>query len=327
MLAFREECLAIGRSTEPADRPKAEAAISKMYELMGWKQPRFWWSDGPAIGSIVRTLLKDKGANLGDNLGDNLRANLWDNLWANLGDNLGDNLWANLRANLGDNLDWGFWGQHELAWQAWTLWPQKELRSMHTADQMLKLELWWSISNSCGWWNPFTNIVFICERPERQAVDARGFLHHETGPALLCRDSWPVYALHGVRMKAEHVETPAECIAPETVLAETNADVRRELIRKVGVERMLSKLSHKVLDRKRGYRGESSIISTNPNEPVMYELLSVRLSDEVTDARFLKMINPSIGVFHVEGVAPECSTVQEANNWRTQKTDAPEILT
>jgi hypothetical protein len=40
------------------------------------------------------------------------------------------------------------------------------------------------------------------------------------------------------------------------------------------------------------------------------------LSDEIPDARYLKMVNPSIGTFHVEGVDPQCATVEQALNWR-----------
>jgi hypothetical protein len=173
---------------------------------------------------------------------------------------------------------------------------------MFSDENASKLDLWLRISQSCGWWHPFGNICFLCERPSVQSINAQGRLHLNNGPALLCRDGFPIYALNGIRMKPEHVLTTAEMLSPETVLAETNADIRRELIRKVGVERMLAKLPHKVLEK----RGN-------------YELLSIRLSDEVRDARYLKMINPSVGCFHVEGVAPECKTVNESLNWRNSQ--------
>lgn len=66
LIAYREEWLAIGRSTAPADRPTAEAAITSMYSLLEKPKPYFWWCDGPAVGSMVRTVLSR--ANLGDNL-------------------------------------------------------------------------------------------------------------------------------------------------------------------------------------------------------------------------------------------------------------------
>ena len=92
---------------------------------------------------------------------------------------------------------------------------------------------------------------------------------------------------------------PAEKIDVEEIFKEENTEVRRELIRKVGIERFIQKAGAKVLDKK----GD-------------YGVLSIRLSDEVPDARYLKMLNPSIGVWHVEGVEAECNTVEKAINWR-----------
>jgi arsenate reductase-like glutaredoxin family protein len=39
------------------------------------------------------------------------------------------------------------------------------------------------------------------------------------------------------------------------------------------------------------------------------------------------MLNPSIGVYHIEGVHPECDTVEKALNWRNQSEGSPVILT
>ena len=381
MLAYRAKWLAIGRSTEPANRPAAEKAITRMYELLGHAAPRFWWSDGPAVGSIVRTLITSEkkgenlganlwanlrtnlgtnlganlranlGANLWANLAANLRANLWDNLrtnlldnlganlganlrdnlgdnlGANLGANLGDNLWANLRDNLGDNLranlganlganlrdnlganlganlrdnaSWHNWGSHEAHWPAYYNWPDAELRKMFSDSDREKLALWLTLAEGTGWWEPYQNVVFMCERPSIQLVDSNGRLHCETGPALLCRDGWPLWMLHGVGMTEVHVMTPAEKLNPIDILKESNVDIRRELIRKVGIEMMLTHLPHESLDKK----GD-------------YELLKIDFPGLAQDTRYLKMLNPSIGVWHLEGVERDCNSVQEAINWR-----------
>jgi hypothetical protein len=100
-----------------------------------------------------------------------------------------------------------------------------------------------------------------------------------------------------------------------SVLSEQNADIRRELIRKVGIERMLGQLPHKSLDRV----GD-------------YDLLRIDIPGLIDDARFLKMVNPSIGCFHLEGVERECITVEQAINWRAGNFAAneswkPEIIT
>jgi hypothetical protein len=157
----------------------------------------------------------------------------------------------------------------------------------------------------------FWNLALVSEKPQFIHRNQRGQLHKDGGPALAYSDGFGVWALNGVRMKEKYITTPAERLNPVEVMKEANVDIRRELIRKVGIERMLSQMSHKSLDTKNNYT-----------------LLSIRLSDEVSDARYLKMINPSVGCFHLEGVGPQCKTVEQALNWRNQNwhTNA-EILT
>lgn len=143
----------------------------------------------------------------------------------------------------------------------------------------------------------FEKLCILIRRPISVVKNERGQLHNPIGKAVEFRDKWGIYCLNGIRMKEEHVLTPAENLDVQEIIKEQNVDVRRELIRKIGIERFILKAGAKVLDKK----GD-------------YELLSIKLSDEVPDARYLKMKNPSIGIFHVEGV--EGNTVQEALNFR-----------
>lgn len=157
---------------------------------------------------------------------------------------------------------------------------------------------------------PLDNICIVCQPPTVLKKNANG-LHCTNGPAVSYNGDNEIYALNGVIMSKEYIMTPGEQITPETILKESNVEIRRELFRKVGIERVMDKLPHKLLDKRDNY-----------------ELFSIAISDEVKDARYLKMTNPSIGCFHMEGVAPQISTVNEALEWRNQNffTDA-EILT
>jgi hypothetical protein len=173
----------------------------------------------------------------------------------------------------------------------------------------------WAETTKMGLYYPLDTAVVVGQKPSEIHLNDRGQLHHTSKMALKYSDGWGIWALNGVRMKKEHVVTPEEDISPNMVLGETNVEVRRELIRKIGVDRLIDCLPHKLLDKKDNY-----------------ELYSLELSPEVPDARFLKMINPSIGVYHVEGVGPECSTVQQAINWRSNSLKLngdwnPEVLT
>lgn len=125
-------------------------------------------------------------------------------------------------------------------------------------------------------------------------------VHCENGPAIICHDGTEVYYLHGVRMQKCQVMTPAEQLDPEEILHCENAEQRRELIRKYGMERLIDKLPHRILDQ----QGD-------------YTLYSVRLSDLTPDSRWLKMVNPSVGCFHLEAVHPTVANVQQANDRRS----------
>ena len=48
----RADWLAVGLSTEPADRPEAEAAVKELYAVMGWREPLTIWMDSP-LGGIA----------------------------------------------------------------------------------------------------------------------------------------------------------------------------------------------------------------------------------------------------------------------------------
>ena len=135
-------------------------------------------------------------------------------------------------------------------------------------------------------------------------------LHSADGPAV----SWPggegYYFLHGVEVVRQVVETPAPQLDPRLVLFERNAQVRAEIVRKVGVERVCAALGARCVDRS----GD-------------YELLMLDLRDG-RERPFLKMRNPSVpGVYHIEGVAPGCKTVAEALAWRNQTDEPPSVLT
>ena len=147
------------------------------------------------------------------------------------------------------------------------------------------------------------DICIILDRPEQISIK-NGVLHNETGMAIKYRDGWGIYSLNGVTVTKEIVETPADRLDPEIVLREANAEIRREIVRKIGVERLEKKLKPRVLDK----WGDYELHDYSEFFPKM------RCSPV-----YLKMKNPSIGVWHYEGVniremsAPTC---QAALEWR-----------
>jgi hypothetical protein len=75
--AVRDEYLAASNCTDPADRPTAESAISRMYELASHKVPQFIWCQSPAaVRLVIRMLSPRAGGPLAGALGRQLDSSL-----------------------------------------------------------------------------------------------------------------------------------------------------------------------------------------------------------------------------------------------------------
>lgn len=158
----------------------------------------------------------------------------------------------------------------------------------------------------------YENVAFVCIRPCLVKRNENGDLHCVDGPAIAWQDGYCEYALNGVWMEKEIVMTPAEEIDPEIILKEKNAEIKREIVRKIGVERICEKLKAESIDKMDNY-----------------ELLMLDLGDG-RSRPYLKMKNPSLdGVYHIEGVEPKIKTVKEALAWRNGQTvySPPQTLT
>ena len=186
----------------------------------------------------------------------------------------------------------------------------------YTQAQQELLDLHEEFARNAWWVLSYKNISFVSDRPSAIHMVSQNntrVLHNPSGPALEFRDGYMIYALHGVRMEPWMVMTPINDISAPQVLKVQNVEQRRELIGRMGFDLFLHKSQAKQLDKQEDY-----------------ELLEIPLGNDIT-GRFLKMKNPSIGVFHVEGVHPTCETIQQAHNWRASgNTDTqwqPAILT
>ena len=145
----------------------------------------------------------------------------------------------------------------------------------------------------------FPEIAFVSDFPAEINTNDRFQLHADGKPALVYRDSYALYRLNGVTVTKEVAELKPSQIKRDTILKEENADVRREIVRKLTPEQLVKVLKAKVLEKKYGY-----------------ELLAIDLGDKRARP-FLKMNNPSMkGVVHIEGVPPGIETVEAALAWR-----------
>ena len=175
----------------------------------------------------------------------------------------------------------------------------------------LSKEIYDIYKNTCklGLVYPLDEYCIVSGKPlEIHIVNGR--LHNARGPALRYPDI-ELYCLNGVSLPKDIVMTPAEQLDPKLVVTEKNAERRREIVRKIGVERVALKLGAKILDK-------------SPDG--VYELLDINIDSNRTRP-YLRMLNPSIGVWHLEGVPPGTTTIKAALAWRNNTEVQPEKLT
>jgi hypothetical protein len=94
------------------------------------------------------------------------------------------------------------------------------------------------LAKSCGWWWPYDGICFLTERPAELHRDNRGRLHHESSMAIRYPDGWGLYAWNGI-LVPEDVIVLDEPITIDRVNAEPNAEIRRVLIERIGLDNFL----------------------------------------------------------------------------------------
>jgi len=154
---------------------------------------------------------------------------------------------------------------------------------------------------------PFKHLAILQHRHCELHLNGDGLLHKEGGAAVLYRDGFGVWALNGTRVPQWLAEQRGEVINPSRIAELDNAQVRREFVAKVGIERIERTLQSRVLEHRRVLYG---------GEHREYTLLDIAIPN-VGSWRYLKMENASVPeIWHLEGVPIECATVNAALNFR-----------
>jgi hypothetical protein len=282
LVAWREEWWALGVSTDPVDQGRAEAALTEMYAVIGKPRPRFVWCDSPA--GCILSRRRESG-----------------------------------KAGKPDTSGCFHWGGHEAYWVAFYRFCEAVVGVQYTKESSAQLRLHEELVRSCGWVYPHDGVCFVSRRPTEihwtdhvEHKDRR--IHCETGPAVAYADDWQVYALHGVTVPEWLVETPAEEIDVQRLKEIENVEVRREFIRRVGIERVYQALGGVELD------SETFESATGKHD---YTLVGLRTWGDEEGARpYLKMENPSLpGTYHLERVPVGTVTVRDALNFRNSLTE------
>lgn len=167
---------------------------------------------------------------------DQIWNQLWDELGAQLGDQLGEELRAQLRDQIWSQLSF-LSAQHVVALQAFYRFCE-EIGVRYTQEQSELLDLWVREARTLGWWMPCESVALIMERHTALHLDELGRLHSESGMACEYSDGWGVYAWHGLRVPEWIIRQPEKITVP-AIQQESNAEIRRVMLERFGLDRFL----------------------------------------------------------------------------------------
>ena len=290
LVVYRDKWLAIGLSTDRIDREKAikKFIVFNRLVLDNKKVPVIVFMNSPVTSWLATLLLYN---------------------FVGKEDGVQSQVWSQVRSQVGSQVESFIWpyldGHFFSSYFSFYEFCNKVLKISFNCQRKWNLYLQ---TSDLGLIYPFEDFVVISEKPTEIKMKNM-VLHNDGGPSIEYADGFCVWSLNGVRVTKEIAETPANKLDPKLVLTEQNAEVRRELVRKIDIVRVIQKLGAKILDK----QGE-------------YELLGFDIGDGNVRP-YLKMRNPSIKAWHVEGVHPDCLTIEKALNWRNGTDEKPFVIT
>lgn len=224
LVEFRDEWLAIGRSTEPLDREKAKETVKKLYAFMGQSEPEIIFVDGPyALATEPELMQQEMDGKKRDPKAINISEAL-------------------------NQIYWGCWDWYGY-WLPLYMFVSKHVKSdIYSKEDQANLDLAEEVLRNCQFLNLFDTHCFICERPTTLQVDTNGRLHNTTGPALAFKDGWAIYYVNGIEVEKEAIEDPT-FLTVSRIQKESNIEKKRAYINLFGQERFL-KESNAVLIHK-----------------------------------------------------------------------------
>lgn len=313
---FSKNCITKVLSTDRINRYKNQELINFLYEkyLKIKKKPTIHYVDSPVqYYSINKKNIKN---NLDSIVNKNIKENLFSKIWAiiekdfdnDVIDRVGNSLKdvdavLNILVTIGqclvrnNGIDINiFRSLINIYWIGFYI-AMMEYFDAYYKDMKNDILLLYELSQNVGYIFFYKDVCFISERPTEIHLKQM-VLHNDTKPAVIFADGKLLWFLNGVNVPEWLVQTSSDQINPKRILIEKNVEVRKEMLKKLGVDRIVKELNCKIID----------------NEGT-YELLKVPIGND-NFAHYLKMINPSTNNIHFECVPLECDTVSKSLAWR-----------
>lgn len=328
----QREWFDIAFSTDPANRNRAENAISEIYSILKLNQPKFVWVDNPCQDkkkgydlSQIDYRFSDfwtnychyfEGLSLPSNYSSLVyQENLHEILCFTLGffETFIEDSLANKVKDHGGEYHFGNRNTPVISYLNFF----KRIGHKFNDKDSIKIDLLTEIAQSCWEWYPQKELCIICERPEAyhvdfqyETLDIQGKsvqykvpLLHEIGkPALEFRDGLSLYSVFGVNVPEKWGKTLEDQWSAEWLLEAKNAEHKMILIKVLGYEKVLEELNSTLIHREL--------------DKFKHEMMLFKIKDyDVEPIHLLKVVCPSTNKIHVLRVPPYMKTCEEARRW------------
>ena len=322
---WAEKWIAIGLSTERADHERVEAAYRVLYRAIDVPFPegRVVRVSSPLVGaleaSMSERLLSGSAVYVAvdgavgeavydavdgavyDAVGVAVRGAVGDAVYGAVGEAVGDAVYGAVGvavrdAVLSKALACHYW----IGGSLWSAYPAyysyvRDVLGVTLPDIAQHYE---ALSLHGGYSWPNSRFLILCDRPMLIERDERGRLHSDSGPSIAWRDGYSLHSWHGITVPERVIMDP-ESLTLDDIRQEGNAERRRVMIERIGLETLLRRSEHTVLDKCGddapifGLRGGRLIRIEMPYEPVVVvDVANSTPEPDGTRRRYLMGVHP-----------------------------------
>lgn len=223
---YEERWRAIMLNTDPCDFEGAKKAAIKCYKLAGQDPPKKFYvtrspNEGAHLAAELKLKEKDKDAKLDPEDPEH-------------------------RQLISESFGEMIYGFHEGHWVGFYEFLMKEcgVTGLEEAQGLIDM------AQVCGWWASYKDVAIFQDRPKELHYNEQGELHNENGPAVLYRDGWACYSWNGMRISPSDawILTNPERITVDSIRKQNNAELRRIMVEKMGLDKYLAASETRLID-------------------------------------------------------------------------------
>ena len=277
----------IGLSTSKLDKKHAKAAIINLYKCGELAPPKkIVFCSSPLMALYVKAMRDVKDITV---------KNTYPTDFSIVMKDISKDIADNMSSSFSDFI----YGQHEAYWLSfYDVFINNGLPELKD-----KLHGLMECAEGCGWILPYEEICYVAEKPVKLHLDTENRLHNLEGPAVSWSDGYSIYSIHGVRLNESNsfIVTDKSRINAKTILAESNAEVRRVMIDIYGTDNFIKNSNATLVHKDEWGKLWSQLVPDD--EPIfMVEVLNSSPEPDGTFKTYFLRVNPTVKTAH-EAVA------------------------